>query len=155
MIVGRGCLGRPWLFRELAQAFDGEEPSPPPNLGEVIEIMLDHARRLMNFFGADMGMRQMRKWCGWYTIGFHGASKVRGELVRVTSLEEMREALSRLDPASEFPENALRARRGKGAKTQRVTLPEGFLENREDDEPPKDPRTPEEIRAWEKALSGS
>ncbi|MEX1025420.1 MAG: tRNA dihydrouridine synthase DusB [Planctomycetota bacterium] len=154
VIVGRGCLGRPWLFRELSQAFDGVEPDPPPNLGAVIEIMVDHAERLVDFFGDEMGMRQMRKWCGWYTIGFRGAARVRGELVRVTSIAEMRAALATLDPALEFPRTALRAHRGKGAKQQRVTLPEGFLDDRDDDTPPKGPRTPEEIRAWEKALSG-
>ena len=50
VIVGRGCLGRPWLFRELAQAFEGVEPDRPPRFGEIVEIMLEHGRRLVELF---------------------------------------------------------------------------------------------------------
>ena len=65
VIVGRGCLGRPWLFGDLAAAFEGREPDPPPSFGRVVEIMTDHARRLMRFFGPEHGMRMMRKWAAW------------------------------------------------------------------------------------------
>ena len=154
VIVGRGCLGRPWLFRELAQVFDGGEPDPPPRLGEIARVMQDHARRLAAFFGEDMGLRQMRKWVGWYTKGFRGSAAVRAQLGRVTSLQSLTALMDELDPDEPFPIGALRANRAKGGRTQRVKLPEGFLDDREDDTPPRGPHTPEEIAEWERAHSG-
>ena len=154
VIVGRGCLGRPWLFAELAAVFAGRQPPPPPTFGRVAEVATDHARRLIEFFGPDFGMRQMRKWCAWYTIGFPGSARLRGELVRVSSLERMVELLARIDPATPFPASALRAHRGKAGRTQTVKLPEGYLARRDDDTPPPSPRDPAEVAAWESALSG-
>ena len=154
VIVGRGCLGRPWLFRELAQAFAGLEPDPPPDLAGVLAIMLDHARRLVDLFGAEMGLRQMRKWTSWYTKGFRGSAGVRAELSRIERLSAIEELVGRLDLAEPFPVAALRAHRAKGGRTQRVRLPEGFLDDPEDDTPPRGPRTLAEIEAWERALSG-
>jgi len=154
VIVGRGCLGRPWLFRELAQAFAGLEPDPPPDLGGVLSVMLDHAHRLIDLFGPEMGMRQMRKWTSWYTKGFRGSSAVRAELARIERLDAIAELVGRLDLSEPFPVAALRAHRAKGGRTQRVRLPEGFLDDPEDDTPPRGPRTLAEIEAWERALSG-
>ncbi|MFT5051742.1 MAG: nifR3 family TIM-barrel protein [Chlamydiales bacterium] len=154
VIVGRGCLGRPWLFRELAQVFQGVEPDAPPCMGAIIPIMIDHARRLMALFGDDMGMRQMRKWTGWYTKGFRGSARVRGELQRVTSIAELEKHLASLDPQEAFPLHALRTNRGKGNRRQRVRLPEGYLDQLDDDTPPRGPRTLEEIKSWEASLSG-
>ncbi len=154
VIVGRACLGRPWLFAELAAVFDGREPAAPPCFGRIVEIMLEHARRLMSFFGPEQGMQQMRKWCGWYTQGFPGSARVRGELVRVATFDQLSAILARLDPELPFPAGALRVRRGKGSRTQTVSLPEGFLEDREDDTPPGAPSTETELRAWEHALDG-
>ena len=154
VIVGRGCLGRPWLFRELAQVFRGEEPDPPPGMGEIVAIMDRHADLLIDAFGEDHGMRQMRKWCHWYTKGFPGSARLRGDLARVETKARMLELLGEIDPATPFPPNAVRANRAKRGGTQRVKLPEGYLDDLDDDTPPKSPRSPEEIAAWEKALSG-
>jgi nifR3 family TIM-barrel protein len=155
VIVGRGCLGRPWLFSELAAVFDGREPAPPPCFGRVVEILLDHAQRVVEFFGEPMGIRQMRKWCSWYTIGFRGSARARDALMRAQSLDDLRAALAALDPEEPFPAHALRAHRAKGGRTQRVSLPEGYLECRGDDTPPPaGPGSPEELAAWEEALSG-
>jgi len=154
VIVGRGCLGRPWLFRDLADVFAGRTPASAPSFGEIVGIMREHASRLTAMFGEEMGMRQMRKWCTWYTIGFPGSARARAELVRIRTIEEMLAVLERCPQETPFPESALRAQRGKGGRRQVVTLPEGFLDDREDDSPPRSPRAPEEIRAWERALSG-
>ncbi len=154
VIVGRGCLGRPWLFAELAAVFDGREPPPPPALGRVVEVATDHARRLIAFFGEEHGMRQMRKWCTWYTIGFRGSAQARAALVRVRTLAEMSAVLATLDPGEPFPAAALRAHRAKGGRRQQVCLPEGILDERDDDAPPRSPRSAAEIEAWERALSG-
>ena len=154
VIVGRGCLGRPWLFRELAQVFDGSEPDAPPNLAAIVRIMEDHAQRLVAFFGEREGMLQMRKWCAWYTKGFAGSASVRAVLSKLDSLEDMRRELARLDQAEPFPIAALRAHRAKGSRTQRVALPEGYLDALDDDTPPRSPHDAEELAAWEQTLSG-
>jgi len=154
VIVGRGCLGRPWLFRELAQVFDGREPDAPPTLGTIIGLMEDHAARLVAFFGEREAMLQMRKWCAWYTKGFAGSASVRAALVRLESLADMRRELARLDHAEPFPLAALRAHRAKGSRTQRVSLPEGYLEELDDDTPPRSPHDAQELAAWEQSLSG-
>jgi nifR3 family TIM-barrel protein len=154
VIVGRGCLGRPWLFAEIAAVFEGREPAPPPSFGRIVAIMEDHARRLMEFFGPELGMRQMRKWCGWYTQGFPGSARARAELVRVRTLEEMRAVLTRFDPELSFPRTALRIKRGKGSQCQVVALPEGYRAQRDDDTPPRSPHSEEELLAFERALDG-
>jgi nifR3 family TIM-barrel protein len=153
VIVGRGCLGRPWLFAELAAVFDGREPDRPPTLGRIREILLDHARRMADFFGEPAGMRQMRKWGGWYTKGFRGAVSVRNAVARIETLADLERALEGLAPDEPFPLAALTVNRAKRGGTQRVTLPEGYLDARDDDTPPRGPHRPEEIEAWERALT--
>jgi nifR3 family TIM-barrel protein len=154
VIVGRGCLGRPWLFRELAQVFDGREPGLPPRLGEVAAIARDHAERLCAFFGPEQGLRQMRKWLAWYTKGFRGSARVRARLGSIDTRDDLERLLAELDPDEPFPLGALRAGRAKGGRTQRVALPHGYLDDREADVPPRGPHTPEELAAWESALQG-
>lgn len=154
VIVGRGCLGRPWLFKELADVFEGQEPESPPDLAGILDIIEEHARRLMDLFGPELGVRHMRKWVSWYTKGFRGSSHVRGVLARIHEFHHLREFISELDLTEPFPLQALRANRAKGGGQQKVRLPEGYLDNPEDDTPPRGPRTLEEIEAWERALSG-
>lgn len=153
VIVGRGCLGRPWLFRELAQMFESREPDLPPNLGGVVAVVHEHARRLTDFFGPEQAMLQMRKWCAWYTKGFRGSAQVRESLVRVRTFDEMAAALAQLDPTEPFPLSALRAQRAKGGRTQRVALPSGWLEARDDDAAPC-AADAEAIEAAEGSVSG-
>jgi len=154
VIVGRGCLRRPWLFRELAQVFDGHEPDPQPNLGTIIALMHRHAALLVEFFGEHNGMRQMRKWCAWYTGGFQRSAQARADLMRIGTIAEMTAILARLDPDEAFPLKTVRHNRVKDNRTQRVTLPHGFLAARDDDTPPAEPDDPAERRAWERALDG-
>jgi nifR3 family TIM-barrel protein len=136
VIVGRGCLGRPWLFRELAQVFDGRECDRPPRLGEVARTLANHARRLAEFFGERMGVLQLRKWVGWYTKGFRGSAALRASVGQLHTLADLDVMLAGLDPDEPFPMSALRASRAKSSRTQRVALPEGYLEERDDDTPP-------------------
>jgi hypothetical protein len=146
VIVGRGCLGRPWLFRDLADLFDGREPANPPCLGEVLAIMLEHARLLCGWVGEERGMRMMRKFATWYTKAFPGGASLRERLTRVTTIEELTRGVADLDRSLPFPPAGVRAKRGKRSGTQKVALPHGYLEGRDDDTPP-DP-------AAEDALSG-
>ncbi len=151
VIVGRGCLRRPWLFAELAAVFDGREPPPQPRLGEIVAIIREHAERLIAFFGPVRGMRQMRKWCLWYTSGFRGAGALRAELIRVETLAEMMALLARLDPDEPFPLDALRRSRAKDGSRQEVRLPHGYLATRDDD---ASPPPVEHLPGWDVALSG-
>ncbi len=154
VIVGRGCLGRPWLFRELAQVCEGREPDLPPRLGEIVEIAREHAAYLAEFFGQDHGMRQMRKWGAWYTKGFPGSAEVRDRLARISTLAELDAILAELDPTAPFPVHALRVGRAKRGHTQVVKLPHGYLADRDDDTPPSGPRDAAALDELERALCG-
>lgn len=136
VIVGRGCLGRPWLFRDLAAVFDGKQPADPPRLGEVVQVMVEHAERLSTWFGEGSAMRQFRRHATWYTKGFRGSAALRGHLMRVRTLAELAAVLAELDPSEPFPPSAMRVPRGKGAGTQSVSLPEGYLDDLNDATPP-------------------
>ncbi len=136
VVVGRGCLGRPWLFRDLADVFDGREPSDPPCFGEITKIMLRHAGLLAEWLGEEIGVRSFRKQATWYTKGFPGSPKLRGKLIRINTLRELAEALETADPNTPFPPEAMRMKRGKKGGRQRVSLPEGYLDDLDDDTPP-------------------
>ena len=136
VIVGRGCLGRPWLFRDLADVFAGRAPGTPPLFGEVVDVMLEHARRLCDWVGERRGILMMRKFTTWYTKGFPHSAPLRGRLIRVKTLAELEEAVRDVDRELRFPPKAMRVRRGKSSGRQRVTLPEGYLDDLEDDTPP-------------------
>jgi nifR3 family TIM-barrel protein len=127
VIVGRGCLGRPWLFRDLANVFDGQEPENPPCLGEVAKVMREHARLLAEWSGEALAMRAFRTHAGWYIKGFHGSAAARQALMQVESLAGLHQVIDDFDLAEPFPPTAMRVRRGKRSGTQRVCLPAEFL----------------------------
>lgn len=139
VVVGRGCLGRPWLFGELCAALTGQEPPPPPDLGGVVDAMREHGRLLATFFGEKNGMQQVRKFTGWYLKGFPSTKRLLPALHMVKTLAEFEALLAELPRDVAFPEVALRARRCKDASTQTVSLPEGFLTAREEDVQVEDP----------------
>ena len=136
VIVGRGCLGRPWLFRDLVSVFDGREPENPPLLGGIVEIMLEHATLLSNWFGERMAMRSFRRHSTWYTKGFRGSAELRQRLMQIATLTDLRLALDHVDGNQPFPPSAMRVPRGKGSGTQDVSLPENYLLDRDDATPP-------------------
>jgi nifR3 family TIM-barrel protein len=135
VIVGRGCLGRPWLFRDLADVFDGREPADPPNFGEVLEIMFEHARNLCDWFGERMAMHSFRRHASWYTKGFRMTSEQRAGLMRVETVADLEVLLQDVDRGQPFPPSAMRVVRGKATGTQKVALPTGYLINLDDDTP--------------------
>jgi nifR3 family TIM-barrel protein len=137
VIVGRGCLGRPWLFRDLADVFDGRQPGNPPAFGEVIDVMLEHARLLVSWLGREeTAMRAFRKHSAWYTKGFPGGAALRERLMHVSSLPHLEDILATADRSQPFPATAIRVPRGKTGGTQKVALPEGYLDDLEDATPP-------------------
>ena len=130
VVVGRGCLGRPWLFGELAEVFSGRAPSPAPNLGEVIEVMLEHAELLVEWFGEFRGIRSFRKHPSWYLKGFVAGSQVRRELNMVENTDDIRRLVDQLDVDQPFPEGASRMIRGHSHGPRPVKLPYGYLDSR-------------------------
>ncbi len=136
VVVGRGCLGRPWLFRDLAEVFEGREPPNPPRLGEIVEVMLEHVQRLIAWFDEKTGVRMFRKHATWYTKGFRGSAALRNEIMQASTLEELRGVLARLPHDEPFPPRSMRVPRGKTAGTQKVVLPDGFLDDLDDATPP-------------------
>jgi nifR3 family TIM-barrel protein len=135
VIVGRGCLGRPWLFRDLADVFDGREPVDPPHFGEALEVMFAHARKLCDWFGERLAMHSFRKHASWYTKGFRLTSEQRAGLMRVESVEDLEVLLQDVDRTQPFPPSAMRVVRGKATGIQKVALPLGYLNNLDDDRP--------------------
>lgn len=138
VVVGRGCLGRPWLFRDLADVFSGQTPRNPPALGEVGRILVAHAERLADFFGENPAMRAFRKHSTWYIKGFRNSAKFRDRFMRVASLEELKTLVQELPADEPFPASAMRVPRGKSGGTQEVSLPEGYLDHLDDDTPPEE-----------------
>ena len=128
VIIGRGCLGRPWLFRDLAAVFRGEDPPDPPDLGEVAQIAIEHARELCAFFGEHLGVLHMRRHGAWYTKGFRSTAEFRVQLNRATKLAEVEALFSALEPSTPYPVEGIRAKRAKHSGTQKVALPHGYLD---------------------------
>jgi nifR3 family TIM-barrel protein len=135
VIVGRGCLGRPWLFRDLADVFNGREPADPPKFGEVLEIMFDHARELSAWFGERLAMHSFRKHASWYTKGFTMTNAMRVGIMRIETVAELMDLFHNVDREQRFPPSAMRVTRGKSTGIQRVALPLGYLNNLDDDTP--------------------
>lgn len=131
VVVGRGCLGRPWLFRDLADAFAGRIPEPPPNLGEVGQIMVRHAGLLVSHFGDPYGINLFRKHPTWYLKGFPVGPVVRDSMARVSSVAELESLVAQLDADLPFPEAAHRMVRGHSHGPRTVRLPHEFLSSRE------------------------
>jgi nifR3 family TIM-barrel protein len=136
VIVGRGCLGRPWLFRELSSVFDGKPSPPPPPLGEIADVMREHAARLSDWIGERSAMRVFRRHATWYTKGFRGSAELRERLMRLETLAELGSLLAGVDRSLPFPLTAVRVPRGKSSGTQTVSLPHGFLDNLDDESVP-------------------
>jgi nifR3 family TIM-barrel protein len=137
VVVGRGCLGRPWLFGDLAAVFAGHQPDDPPNFGRVMETMREHARLLCEWTGTRIGIRSFRKHATWYTKGFPDSTKMREKLIRINSLEELDAILAEGNPDLLFPPRAMRLPRGKKGGRQKVMLPYGFRDDLQNATPPE------------------
>jgi nifR3 family TIM-barrel protein len=131
VVIGRGCLGRPWLFRDLAAVFSGKESPMPPNLGEVTAMVRRHGELLAELMGEQRGMADLRKHMAWYFKGFVVGGEVRAALGRVRSLDELDELLQLIEPNQDFPSSELGVPRGRQGSPRKVALPEGWLNDRE------------------------
>ena len=128
VVVGRGCLGRPWLFRDLAAAFHGDAVATLPALGEVRTMMRRHAELLSEHMGEERGCKEFRKHVTWYLKGFRAGGDLRQRLGLVDSLATLDDLLADLDPTEPFPVGELGTPRGRqGSPRAKVALPEGWL----------------------------
>jgi nifR3 family TIM-barrel protein len=130
VVVGRGCLGRPWLFRDLQAAFEGRPVPSPPDLGEVVDLLVEHAELLVGHYGASVGLRELRKHTGWYLQGFPVGSRLRRSLNQVDALDEVRSLLAGVDRTLPFDEAVRSQPRGHTTRPKRVVLPHGWLDAR-------------------------
>jgi nifR3 family TIM-barrel protein len=131
VIVGRGCLGRPWLFADLAAAFSGQALQERPALGEVAEVMRRHAELLGEWLGEERGCVEFRKHIAWYLKGFRAGSAIRERLGTVSSYAALDDLLGQLDPTEPYPVDQLGVPRGRQGSPKRVALPDGWLQDRE------------------------
>jgi nifR3 family TIM-barrel protein len=138
VVVGRGCLGRPWLFADLAAVFDGRSDRVLPNLGQVAETMRRHAELLVEWLGdaeppvgreaaEQRGCADFRKHVAWYLKGFPVGSELRRQLAMINSLVELDDLLGKLDPAVPYPHQTLGQPRGRTNSPGKVALPHGWL----------------------------
>ena len=132
VVIGRGCLGRPWLFGHLVAAFNGEPVPESPPLGFVVEQMADHCRLMADLLGEDNAVRDFRKHTSWYMTGYPVGGEARGRLSQIGSLAELDDLLGRLDPTLVVVPGGERIRRGHTNGPIRVALPDGYLDDLDD-----------------------
>ncbi|EWC62553.1 tRNA dihydrouridine synthase B [Actinokineospora spheciospongiae] len=132
VVVGRGCLGRPWLFGELHAAFTGTPMPEGPTLGAVGRILRRHAELLTAHIGEQKGLRELRKHMAWYLRGFPVGSQIRRSLAMVSTLAELDDLIGQLDHTAPYPPEAAEGPRGRQGSPGRVVLPEGWLDDPDD-----------------------
>ncbi|MGI8665904.1 MAG: tRNA dihydrouridine synthase DusB [Jatrophihabitans sp.] len=130
VVVGRGCLGRPWLFADLAAAFRGEQHTELPRLSEVARAMYRHAELLCDWLDSEHGVVDFRKHVAWYLKGFSVGSEQRKALAMASTLAELSDLLGGLELDQSFPAAVLGQPRGRTTGARKVTLPEGWLADR-------------------------
>lgn len=128
VVIGRGCLGRPWLFGQIRASFAGEEVPGEPKSGVILDLMRRHAQLLVQMHGDDFrGCQEMRKHMAWYLKGVVAGSETRGALSLINSLAELDSLLSTIDPDQVLDEELARSPRGRTTPDRRVNLPDGWL----------------------------
>ncbi|WP_250646233.1 tRNA dihydrouridine synthase DusB [Microbacterium tenebrionis] len=132
VVVGRGCLGRPWLFGDLATAFGAEAHPVNATLGFVADAFRRHAELLVDFFDdEDHGCRDIRKHVAWYFKGYPVGSDIRTGLATAQNLAHIDELLGQLDRNAPYPGADAEGQRGRAGRPKRPALPERWLESRE------------------------
>jgi nifR3 family TIM-barrel protein len=134
VVVGRGCLGRPWLFGDLAAAFQTGSTSTKhePNLGFVADAFRRHAELLTEFFGEeDRACRDIRKHVAWYFKGYAVGGELRARLATASSLQELDDLLGQLDRDQPYPGEGAEGQRGRAGSPKSPSLPQGWLDSRE------------------------
>jgi nifR3 family TIM-barrel protein len=129
VVVGRGCLGRPWLFGNLAAVFAGRPDPGHPGIGVVAATLRRHAELMVEEMGERRGPIEIRKHIAWYLKGFSVGPATRTALGLVSSLGELDELLAAIPADQEFPAAAVGSPRGRTGSPRRVALPQGWLDD--------------------------
>ncbi len=132
VVVGRGCLGRPWLFGQLAAAFTGGPVPPDPDLHAVAATMRHHAALLVEVLGPHTGPRDFRKHIAWYLKGFAVRREIRQGLALASSLDEIDSWIAQMDLDQPWPGLVSEGPRGRTQPGKRVALPDGWLDDPDD-----------------------
>lgn len=141
VVIGRGCLGRPWLFGDLVAALSGSPAPSARTLGDVTTVMTEHVRLLSSHFGidttgVDRGVRDFRKHTSWYLTGYPVGGEIRARLAMAATIADVDALVAELievhGPDLTVVDGGERIRRGKTNGPIRVALPDGFLENLDD-----------------------
>lgn len=96
VMVGRGALGNPWIFRELNAAWKGTEPPAAPSMEDKKQMMIRHFRDVLALKGEYAAVREMRKHVGWYLKGLPGSAAFRGMVNQITKAQELESAIRNL-----------------------------------------------------------
>ncbi len=142
VVVGRGCLGRPWLFGQIAAGLAGERVPTDPSLGVVLHWLRAHTHALVagyqqagdprpGFDAMLTGCTEMRKHMAWYLKGYAIGSRTRAALAQVSTLAELDELLASIDHEQAPDEEVSQRPRGRTTAERPVTLPEGWLDSRD------------------------
>jgi len=132
VVVGRGCLGRPWLFTDLAAAFAGSPQRVRPTLGEVAGTMRRHTVYLAEFYDSELkACRDIRKHIAWYLKGFPAGHHVRHQLALVDTLASLDDLIATLDLSQPWPGEPAEGQRGRAGSPRHVALPDGWLDSQE------------------------
>jgi len=136
VVVGRGCLGRPWLFGDLAAAFRGETLQAQPSLGEVARAYRRHAELLIEFYDGEeaRACRDMRKHVAWYFKGYPVGGETRAALAMSSSVQEIDDLIATLDFDQPYPGKEAEGPRGRAGSPKNPSLPYGWLDSRNLDE---------------------
>jgi nifR3 family TIM-barrel protein len=129
VVIGRGCLGRPWMFGQISAAFDGAPIPPNPDSPKVFDLMVRHAELLVELNNSELqGCREMRKHVAWYTKGFRVGGDTRHALAMISSLSEFRQLLNTIEPQT-YPDFVAEGPRGRTNAAKSVALPHGWLDS--------------------------
>jgi tRNA-dihydrouridine synthase len=131
VVVGRGCLGRPWLFGQIRAKFAGLPVPHEPDAGTILDLMRRHVRLLVDMNGSEfLGCREMRKHMAWYLKGLVVGSTTRRDLGLIESLEGFEALLATIDPDQRLTDEVAQAPRGRTTPDRKVSLPDGWLSSR-------------------------
>lgn len=130
VVIGRGCLGRPWLFGQIAAAFDGATAAANPTSTELKQILLRHCELLVEMHGDEVhGCREMRKHMAWYWKGFAVGGETRSRLGLISSIAELQTLLDQIADDQPYPDEIAHGPRGRTSGAKSVALPDGWLDS--------------------------
>lgn len=96
VMIARGALGNPWIFRDAVALWQGNPLPPPPTNAEKVQMLLTHLDMVVADKGDRIAVREMRKHVGWYVKGMRGASYIKREINQIDDIALMREAIGNI-----------------------------------------------------------